>query len=147
MSEPSPMPVTVGYVLKMFPRLSETFILNEILELEQQGLALRIFSLKRPVEKVAHAQAGQVRSPITYLPETLHHAPLRIAQGQFHAWSQHRRAWRQALRNALRRLRADGNLSDLLALCQACCLIREMRGISHLHAHYANVPARIALLV
>ncbi len=141
------MPVAVGYVLKMFPRLSETFILNEILELERQGVALRVFSLKRPVEKVSHAQASRVRSPITYLPETMHHAPLRIAQGQLHAWSRHRRAWRHALRNALRRLRADGNLSDLLALCQACCLVREMRGIGHLHAHYANVPARIALLV
>src|SRR5260370_26586967 len=147
MSERSAMPVTVGYVLKMFPRLSETFILNEILELERQGVAWRVFSLKRPVEKVSHAQASRVRSPITYLPETMHHAPLRIAQGQLHAWSRHRRAWRHALRNALRRLRADGNLSDLLALCQACCLVREMRGIGHLHAHYANVPARIALLV
>src|SRR5216684_710803 len=108
-------PVRVGYVLKMFPRLSETFILNEILELERQGLELRVFSLKRPVEKVSHAQARQVRSPITYLPETLHHAPLRIAQGHFHAWSRHRRAWRHALRNSLRRLRADGNSNDLLA--------------------------------
>ena len=33
----------VGYVLKMFPRLSETFILNEILELERQGVSLHIF--------------------------------------------------------------------------------------------------------
>jgi glycosyltransferase involved in cell wall biosynthesis len=131
----------------MFPRLSETFILNEILELERQGLGLHIFSLKRPTEKVAHAQTRQVLSPVTYLPETLHHAPLRIAQGHLHAWSKHRRAWRHALRNAFRRLRADGNHGDLLALCQACCLIREMKGIGHLHAHYANVPARIALLV
>jgi hypothetical protein len=34
----------------MFPRLSETFIRNEILELERHGLALRNFSLKPPVE-------------------------------------------------------------------------------------------------
>jgi len=147
MKEHSARAASVGYVLKMFPRLSETFILNEILELERQGLGLRIFSLKRPAEKIAHAQTRQVCSPVTYLPETLHHAPLRIAQGQLHAWSRHRRAWRHALRNALRRLRADGNRGDLLALCQACCLIREMQGIGHLHAHYANVPARIALLV
>jgi len=38
-------PVEVGYIAKMFPRLSETFILNEVLELERQGLKLRIFSL------------------------------------------------------------------------------------------------------
>ena len=33
----------VGYLLKCFPRLSETFILNEVLELERQGLDLRVY--------------------------------------------------------------------------------------------------------
>ena len=36
----------IAYVLKTFPKLSETFILNEILELERQGLELHIFSLR-----------------------------------------------------------------------------------------------------
>src|SRR5215469_16973094 len=56
-------PGRIGYVLKMFPRLSETFILNEILELERQGLALQIFSLKRPADSVTHAQSRLVQSP------------------------------------------------------------------------------------
>ena len=60
--KPLTQPVRVGYVLKMFPRLSETFILNEVLELEQQGLSLHIFSLKRPVDAVFHAQTKSVRS-------------------------------------------------------------------------------------
>src|SRR6266446_265197 len=84
-------PVRIGYLLKMFPRLSETFILNEILELEQQGLALRIFSLKRPADAVVHAQARSVRSAITYLPEKVFQSPLWVAQGQFHVWRNHRR--------------------------------------------------------
>src|SRR5438874_2486212 len=50
-------PRRVGYVLKMFPRLSETFILNEVLELERQDMRLHIFSLKRPVDAVSHPQA------------------------------------------------------------------------------------------
>ena len=138
---------SVGYVLKMFPRLSETFILNEVLELERQGLSLHIFSLKKPVDSVLHSQAATVRSPVTYLPERITRAPWRIAQAQCHVWRNYRRAWRHTLRNVLRRQRTKGDTGSLLAFCQACCVIREMREIRHLHAHYANVPAKISLLI
>src|SRR5438105_3005309 len=140
-------PAAVGYVIKMFPRLSETFILNEVLELERQGLKLHIFSLKSPVETVFHSQTKQVRSPITYLPERICEAPLRIAQAQFYVWRRHRRAWRHTLRNAIRRARSGGDAGNLISFCQACCVVRELGSIRHLHAHYANVPAKVALLV
>src|SRR5258706_2053252 len=133
--KPSAEPARVGYVLKMFPRLSETFILNEVLELEQQGFALHIFSLKRPAEAVFHAQTKLVRSPITYLPEKIYYAPLRVLLGQFHVWLKYRRNWWRALRNALRGIRAKGDVGVGLAFCQACCLIRELPGVRHLHAH------------
>jgi glycosyltransferase involved in cell wall biosynthesis len=137
----------VGYILKMFPRLSETFILNEILELEQQGLALRIFSLKRPVDAVLHHQAQSVRSPISYLPQGPAQAPWRIAQAHVHVWSKYPRHWRHTLANVVRRGRATGDRGAWHSFCQACCIVREMRGIQHLHAHYANLPAKIALLI
>src|SRR5262252_89080 len=105
MTAPAASSATIGYVVKMFPRLSETFILNEILELERQGMALHIFSMKRPVEKVAHAHASEVRSPITYLPENLLQSSLRILRGQVYAWRKHRSAWRHTLKNVLRRAR------------------------------------------
>jgi hypothetical protein len=40
----------IAYLLKTFQRLSETFILNEILGLEQLGVEVEIFSLRRPDE-------------------------------------------------------------------------------------------------
>ena len=49
----------IGYVIKMFPRISETFILNEILELERQGIEIVIFSLKKPNEGRFHQQLAQ----------------------------------------------------------------------------------------
>jgi glycosyltransferase involved in cell wall biosynthesis len=137
----------VGYIIKMFPRLSETFILNEILELEAQGMELRIFSMKRPAEAVAHEKVKSVRSPVSYLPETFRGAPLRIVSCQCHVWRRFPKAWRRQLRNAIRRSRTDGDSSDLTAFFQACCVVREMDGVGHLHAHYANVPAKLALLV
>ena len=57
-----------AYLLKRFPRLSETFILHEILELERQGLDLRLFSLLPPDDALVHADVGRVRAPVTYLP-------------------------------------------------------------------------------
>ena len=137
----------IGYVLKMFPRLSETFILNEILELERQGVPLHIFSLKRPADSVSHSQAKLVRSPITYLPERIYQAPGRVACGLSHVAFKYRRNCRHMLRNLVRRFRLDRDLSSFHAFCQVCCLIREMREIRHLHAHYANIPAKLALAV
>lgn len=136
-------PARVGYIIKMFPRLSETFILNEVLELEKQGLPLHIFSLKRPVERVLHAAAAQVRSPVTYLPEKISRAPLEIARAQVQVWRRFAKPWRHTLRNTWRRSRPG----DFLAFCQACCIASRLADIRHLHAHYANVPAKVALLV
>jgi glycosyltransferase involved in cell wall biosynthesis len=146
LTRPGAQPIRVGYVLKMFPRLSETFILNEVLELEEQGLALHLFSLKLPADAVVHGQTKAVRSPITYLPQTLFQSPSHIARAQIHVLRKHPKAWRRAFRHALRRARADGDGDALLVFSQACCLVREMGVIRHLHAHYANIPARLALI-
>ena len=40
-------PPVVGYVIRMFPQASETFIANEVLELERRGLPIRIFSYRK----------------------------------------------------------------------------------------------------
>lgn len=57
----------IGYVLKRFPRLSETFILNELIELERQGVHLEVFSLKRPLDEPRHPLLTQLRAKVTYL--------------------------------------------------------------------------------
>src|SRR2546421_1713785 len=78
----------IAYVLSGFPSLSETFILQEILELERQGLLLHLFSLEKPSAEVDAAR--DLQSPITYfnqisLPTLLEatvrcffHAPLHF---------------------------------------------------------------------
>lgn len=44
----------IVYVLKKFPKLSETFIAREIAELRRRGVAVRILSLARPNEMLRH---------------------------------------------------------------------------------------------
>ncbi len=59
----------VAYVMKGFPRLSETFIAHEIHQLERLGMGLRLFSVKRENEPLVHPVVATIRAPLTYLPK------------------------------------------------------------------------------
>lgn len=99
-------PGKVLYVLKMFPRFSETFILNEILELERQGIQVHIVSIKQPRERLHHAKTARVRAPISYLPEP-GAVPLRHPLGRLWcAWPLVRESWRHHRRDPERYRRA-----------------------------------------
>src|SRR6185295_2911204 len=67
----------IGYLLRSYPRLSQTFILNEILALEKIGVSIQIFALTDPHEKVVQMQVEQVRAPVHYLDEDLQPRSLR----------------------------------------------------------------------
>src|SRR5438874_7301709 len=127
----------------MCPRLSETLLLNEVLELARQGMLVHIFSLKHPVDAVSHPQTERVQSPITYLPETIWESPLQLARAQIRVGRSYGRSWARALRHALKSPRAG----DMLPFLQACCLISQIGSVRHFHAHYANVPAKVALII
>src|SRR3954452_21243399 len=58
----------VGYVLKQYPRYSETFIVNEILAHEEAGLDVRIYSLRPPSDGHFQDIIARVRAPVSYLP-------------------------------------------------------------------------------
>ena len=133
--------VSVAYVLKMYPRFSETFVLNELLELERQCADLRVFSLKRPDDRMFHADVARLRAPVTYLPESLPRLLLR--QGPV----LRRRLLRHLglLVGALRRRR----LSSLKHVLQAGAIapLVEDGGFGHIHAHFASATTSVALYV
>src|SRR5437588_11423218 len=147
MSEPTVQPVepcVVGYVIKMFPRLSETFILNEVLELERQGLRLHIFSLKRPTAgRLEACPTTVVQAPVTYLPERVYREPGRILRAQFGIFRRYGRAYFRALWHVLRGRELRSMARGLRRFCQTCCLVHEMDGVKHLHAHFATDPTRL----
>jgi len=127
----------VGYVLKMYPRFSETFILNEILALEERGADLRIFSLRAPADGRFHEALAEVRAPVTYLP---HH--LKAAE-----------AWRILAERAPALPGLVEHLPELLAVdvdeaVAAVELAWEVRehGVTHLHAHFGSVATTVARL-
>jgi len=62
---------TIGYIVKIFPKLSETFILQEILELERLGLNLVILSLRPPSDADTHSHFHQLKASVLYAPVVL----------------------------------------------------------------------------
>jgi glycosyltransferase involved in cell wall biosynthesis len=72
MKAPAPTPpkgASVAYVMNGFPRLSETFIAHEIHQLEQAGMRLRLFVVKRENENKVHPVVAALRAPLCYLPK------------------------------------------------------------------------------
>jgi len=58
----------IAYIIKGYPRLSETFISNEVLLLEQSGVIIKLFSLKHPDETLQQTTISQIKAIPTYLP-------------------------------------------------------------------------------
>ncbi len=134
----------IGYLIKCYPRLSETFILHEILELEHQGLPLHIFSLLTPTGKI-NAAAQEVQSTITYFPGGFPRGILLLLAALFRRLR--KSPWR-ALRVGIAALIRFHHPSTPRHFLYAAFLANQLEreGITHLHAHYANTPATVALL-
>ena len=133
----------VAFVLKGYPRLSETFIANEIRALERRGLDIRIVSLRRPTETARHAVHEEITAPVLYLPEYLHDQPGRVLAGIRGA--RRLRGFSAALRTWLRDLIRDPTRNRVRRFGQAAVLAAEMAPeIGHLHAHFLHTPASVA---
>lgn len=130
-------------VLKGYPRLSETFIAQELHGLEAAGLSFDIVSLRHPTDDRRHPVHDQIRAPVLYLPEYLKDAPLRVLCGL--ARSLGRRGFRRALAAFLRDLPRDLTPNRMRRFGQALVLAAEAPdGPLWLHAHFAHTPASVA---
>ena len=134
----------VGYVLKRYPRISETFVASELIELERLGERLTVFAVSRPDEPFTHRFARELRADVVYLPHRPWREPLRVAGALRRVVSSNPRGWLAAARYSLWPPRRKG----LRRLLQATVLRAEMEraGIDHAHAHFATAAARLANL-
>jgi glycosyltransferase involved in cell wall biosynthesis len=133
----------LGVLVKIYPKLSETFILEELLGLERLGQRLRLYALCPATDAIAHPAVAQVRAPLVVVPapgrataaafahrhaELLMAAPLRYMRT---AWLAVRRG-RQGVSDFIR----AGWLSAQL----------QHDGVEHLHSHFISSPADVAQL-
>lgn len=131
----------IGYVLTVFPRLSETFILREIREMQELGAQVTVFSQKHPVEAKVHAMAASIGARVVYL-------------GPWWKWSLFAAHFACLLRaprsywETLRYLFSRPNLPTLKKFWRAPLVARESlrTGVQHLHCHFLTGNMRVASL-
>lgn len=132
----------VAVVLKGWPRLSETFIAQEIAGLEARGVALEIWSLRRPTDKFRHPVHDRVTARAVYLPEYLKDDPRRVLAG----WLKARRlpGYAVARKKFLADLMRDPSANRLRRWGQAMVLAAELPpSVERLYAHFLHTPASV----
>ena len=130
-------------VVKGYPRLSETFIAQELRGLELAGFDLVIVSLRHPTDKKSHAVHEEMAAESLYLPEYLHKEPLRVLRGLWRA--SRRPGFAAALRGWFADLRRDFSRNRFRRFGQAAVLAAEWpKGGIWLHAHFIHTPASVA---
>ena len=133
----------IGVVLKGYPRLSETFIAQEILELQRAGFDLELISLRHPTDKARHPVHDEITAPAHYLPEYLHEEPLRVLRG----WITARKlpGYTQALGAFLADLRRDFTRNRFRRFGQALVLAAEYAPrLEFIYVHFIHTPASVA---
>ena len=127
-------------VLKGYPRLSETFIAQEILGLERAGFNLSLVALRRPTDTKRHPVHDEVKAPVLYLPEYLHEEPGRVIKAVLKALP--RPGFWKALGALLRDFTRDRTRNRIRRFGQGAVLAAELpEGAGWLHAHFIHTPA------
>jgi glycosyltransferase involved in cell wall biosynthesis len=157
----------IAYVVKGYPRLSELFIASEIHRLEQIGLHLRIFVIKRGDDALRHPTVDRIEAAPEYLPETasvsgtalwrwlLRHmprfaAPLARTAGRW-PFGVARAAWAaatQAVRARTSFWSAPRKVyvKEFLQAVAIADRLRDAADVRHLHAHFCHGATTVAWL-
>lgn len=133
----------LAVVVKGWPRLSETFIAQELVALEEAGHQFEIWSLRFPTDVKRHPLHDKLQAKVRYLPEYLHQEPMRVLRaflrarrlpGFAKAWAIWKADYaRDRTRNRVRRFG------------QACVMAMELPAETRgLYAHFLHTPSSVA---
>jgi colanic acid/amylovoran biosynthesis glycosyltransferase len=149
-SHARPSAPRIGYVVKRFPRLSETFILNELIELEKRVEApVELYALAEAGDAVRHAALAQLRARVSYLPGDDAVRTLSLRTGCFAGERFADRPLRKIGRGLADPLFPGKTANEAkLLMLQAAALAGASwaSGVRHLHAHFATDAATVAML-
>lgn len=138
--------MVIGYVMKGYPRLSETFILHEILGLEQQGFDLQLFPLLDPHDRLVHEAVSRVRAPVQYMHEGKGATAWAMLRSQRRLMRTHPLALLRVWGYVMVRRRHRLTIQRLLEAGRLAVLVDE-RHVGWLHAHFAHGPTSVAHFV
>lgn len=133
----------LAILVKGWPRLSETFIAQELVALEEAGHQFDIWSLRHPTDTKTHPLHDRLKAQVFYLPEYLYDEPARvwaareIAQ-RLPGYGEAYRVWREDLRR-------DPTHNRIRRFGQACVLAAEMPAETlGLYSHFLHTPSSVA---
>ena len=133
----------LAVLVKGWPRLSETFIAQELVALEAAGHSFEIWSLRHPTDVKRHPLHDRLQAQVNYLPEYLYQEPERVWRARETArklpgYAEARRIWRADLRR-------DPSRNRIRRFGQACVLAAEMPdAVLGLYAHFLHTPSSVA---
>jgi glycosyltransferase involved in cell wall biosynthesis len=140
MTTPQPK---LAVLVKGWPRLSETFIAQELVALQEAGHSFDIWSLRHPTDVKRHPLHDRFRGQVRYLPEYLYEEPQRawaarrIAQA-LPGYAEAYRVWRADLRR-------DPTHNRIRRFGQACVLAAELpKATRVMYAHFMHTPSSVA---
>lgn len=133
----------LAVLVKGWPRLSETFIAQELVALEEAGLTFEIWSLRHPTDVKRHPLHDRLQARVRYLPEYLYQEPTRVWQAR--ATAQALPGYAEAYRIWRADLRRDPSRNRVRRFGQACVLAAEAPAeVLGLYAHFLHTPASVA---
>jgi len=133
----------LAIIVKGWPRLSETFIAQELAALEDGGQTFDIWSLRFPTDKKRHPLHDRIKARVRYLPEYLHQEPFRVLR----AWWKVRKlpGYKQAYAFWKQDYARDKTRNRIRRFGQACVLAAEMPAETlGLYAHFMHTPSSVA---
>ena len=149
--------MSVAYIVRSYPRLSQTFILDEICMLERMGMKLRIFAVTDPQEPIVQAEVSEVQAPTVYLDHSARRSKARILTEHLGIAMRSPSRYARALYFAATHKDGHGGYAASTGyecFLHAAYLTRLLKheerrtgvGTDHLHAHFAHDPTLVALL-
>jgi len=135
----------VAYVVSLFPCWSETFILNEIIELTKKGFDVEIFSIRRDLEKFIHNKAKPFIGRTTYINF------LKIPLSFLHWLLKKPQIILSFFRMVLfQKYKSKDKLFKNIWCVFVGCFFANValkKKVKHIHAHFATYPAFVAMVV
>ncbi|MBZ0270059.1 glycosyltransferase [bacterium] len=137
----------IAYIMSRFPKITETFILYEILALEARGVPVDVHPLLREKEEVAHPEAERLMQRIRFHPFVSLPILMSNLHYLFRKPGAYLRAWFDVLTGTMGSM--NFFVGALGVLPKSVQFAREMEraGVTHVHAHFATHPAVAALVI
>lgn len=142
------VPPTLCMVLKGYPRISETFISNEILLLESLGFHTHIMSMRHPREAFTHAGVKNIKASVDYLPSTILNHLLPLGYHNLMLALKKPKVYLKAVKKAAVRWMRTRKSATIKHLLQAGYFVHKClpgKNIIHFQAHFAHSPTSVAL--